>query len=84
MTLTYENSKGEETKVCDISSIDEVSGAIESHIKKLNPDYEIPYVRISANRDERTLIYDVGSHTEFFYLKGVPDEGLARVFKRRA
>lgn len=82
MVLTYENTKGEETKVCDITSIDEVSSAIESHIKKLNPKYEIPYVRISANRDERTLIYDVGSHSEFFYLKGVPNEGFARIFKR--
>lgn len=82
MVLTYENTKGEEMKVCDITSIDEVGGAIESHIKKLNPKYEIPYVRISANRDERTLIYDVGSHSEFFYLKGVPNEGFARIFKR--
>ena len=41
---------------------------IGEYVKKLNPNYEIYYIRSWYSEDCKGTIYDVGSHTEFFLL----------------
>ena len=42
---------------------------ISEYVRKLNPNYKIYYFRHWTDpTDPKTTWYDVGSHTEFFYV----------------
>ena len=40
---------------------------IKQYIHKINPNYKIYYIR--SWEDDTRIWYDVGSHSEFFYIK---------------
>lgn len=65
-SLYFKNSNGVETLVKDcITTDDEVFTLIKDFIYSKNPNYKIYYVR---SWGENPVVYDVGSHSEFFYL----------------
>lgn len=64
--LYFKRSTGEMVLV--EKNVDNPIPKIKEYIKKLNPKYEIHYIR-SWTREDGVTMYDVGSHTEFFHLK---------------
>lgn len=69
MKLIFENSIGVETIVEPDITPNEASAAITNFIKSKNPDYKIYYIRILGPMEDGSYEYDVGSHSEFFYLR---------------
>lgn len=68
MYLYFERSNGEMILVADgIASEDDVMPFITRDIKRRNPKYKVYYVRVMHLSDG--ICYDVGSHTEFYWLK---------------
>jgi len=67
MLLEFLRHNGEVVKVGTPSTMQEVDSMIRDYVKSLNPSFKIPYIR-TIEADEGTLLFDVGSHTEFFKL----------------
>jgi hypothetical protein len=67
MLLEFLKHNGEVVKVGNPSTMQEVDGMIRDYAKSLNPNFKIPYIR-TMETDEGTLLFDVGSYTEFFKL----------------
>jgi hypothetical protein len=66
--LYFEDKFGQKRLVKENISDEELVGAeIVNYVKQLNPNYRIHYLR-SWQQEENTTVYDVGSHSEFFYL----------------
>lgn len=65
MRLTFENSRGEEREIAIVSSegeaFDKMKEFMDAH------KFKSYYTRIIC-MSPTTRMYDVGSHTEFFYL----------------
>lgn len=69
MKLYFERSNGEMVFISN--SCEKCAEAdIRDHVKKINPNYTIYYIRYwNSDKDSKFhRIYDVGSHTEFFHL----------------
>ena len=65
-SLYFKNAKGRRILVRDgIATDDEVFSSIRDFIYSKNPNYKIYYFR---SWGENPVVYDVGSHSEFFYL----------------
>lgn len=64
MKLYFENSQGEERVVAEVANEEEAYKEINKFCKERN--FEIYYVRTWMSNGRKK--YDVGSHTEFFYL----------------
>lgn len=65
MKLIFKNSKGEERIIAEVKNEKEAFKEMDKFCEERN--FTIYYVRswMSGNRKK----YDVGSHTEFFYLE---------------
>ena len=72
MTLYFEDSYGERRPIAECESITEAGKHITAFIEEANKKNKIPfksyYTRIWKDGDETW--FDVGSHTDFFILKG--------------
>lgn len=68
MNLYFQRSSGDEVLVTSAATEDNVFIKIKEFILELNPNYETPYIR--SWETKRGIMYDVGSHTEFFLLEG--------------
>ena len=70
MKLSFQNSKGVERIIAFPNSEEEAMKEIYKFCEERN--FKIYYVRswMSGNRK----VYDVGSHTEFFYLETMEDK----------
>ena len=66
MYLYFKNSKGNKRLInSNIVDVDNAMEEIKKYVNKLNPKFQIHYVRIWGNNP---ITFDVGSHTEFFLL----------------
>lgn len=68
-SLFFQDSKGN-LRIVD-KSIDEkdVPNEITHFAYKLNPKFQIYYIRTWEDPGTQDIVYDVGSHTEFFRFK---------------
>ena len=73
MRLTFENSFGEERELAIVSSEEEAFQKIQKFLSDHN--FKSYYTRITFLEPTRRM-YDVGSHTEFFYLYAEEGETL--------
>lgn len=65
-SLYFERSTGEKLPVkCQMETDNDVFHLIKDFVHSKNPNFKIHYIRSWGNNP---VIYDVGSHTEFFYL----------------
>ena len=72
MKLFFENRFGEEQV---ISTPETLEAAFKDIIKFLKENhFEMYYCREMVNRADKSITYDVGSHTEFFHLRDIPDD----------
>lgn len=65
MKLYFENSRGERRIIAEPKTQDDTWNEINKFCSDRN--FKIYYVRKWKNNDG-LVVYDVGSHTEFFYL----------------
>ena len=70
-TLYFENSRSQRRVLATYNNIKNENDALQDALRKIKEfcnerDYIIPYSRL-WNSDGET-VFDVGSHTEFFYL----------------
>ena len=81
MNLVFENSKGEERIIAHPNSLEGASNAIagflaahkfKSYYTSMQLIKETPYKKFDFPR----LQYDVGSHSEFFYLDELSDDAI--------
>ena len=70
MKLFFQNSKGEERVIAEPSNREEVVKEINKFLDDHN--YKSYYTRVWEDDDR--LVFDVGSHTEFFILEGMSFE----------
>lgn len=76
MKLYFENSQGVERLISEPQTLEEAFAAIKNFLDTKN--YKMYYCREIFNEAEKTITYDVGSHTEFFHLKDVPSHLLKK------
>lgn len=65
MKLYFENSKGERRLIAEPKRFEDVFKEINKFCEDKN--FKIMYTRMWEDKDGY-MVYDVGSHTEFFYL----------------
>lgn len=69
MNLYFEDRHGQWHLIGKDVSEDEVYQRIKAHVKHLNPNFHIYYIRSWKNDDGLGTTYDVGSHVEFFHTR---------------
>ena len=67
MTLYFQNSRGVERLIAEPSNREEVVKEINKFLNDHN--YKSYYTKVWE--DDGRLVFDVGSHTEFFILEGM-------------
>lgn len=72
MKLFFRNSRNELKYIGTPETETEAYKMLREFLKEINPNYKIYYCRTYVN-PEGTMIYDVGSHSEFFELQGYED-----------
>lgn len=70
MKLFLQNSRDQERLIAEPSNREEVNKAINKFLDEHN--FKSYYTRVWEENDR--LVFDVGSHTEFFILKGMSFE----------
>ena len=70
MKLIFQNSRGEERVIAEPQNREEISKEINKFLDDHN--FKSYYTRVWEENGR--LIYDVGSHTEFFILEGMTFE----------
>lgn len=70
MKLIFQNSRSEERVIAEPTNKEEVSKEINKFLDEHN--FKSYYTRVWDENDR--LKFDVGSHTEFFYLEGMTFE----------
>lgn len=70
MRLIFQNSNGEERVIAEPSNKEDVSKEIKSFLDEHK--FKSYYIRVWEENGR--LKFDVGSHTEFFYLEGMSFE----------
>lgn len=65
MLLMFKDKFGDERFVAEVADEREANVEMMNYIRKLNPNYKVHYVR---SWGEEPVVYDVGSHSEFFHL----------------
>lgn len=78
MKLFFQNSKGEERLIAEPVNREEVNKEINKFLEDHN--FKSYYIRV-LEADGR-LIFDVGSHTEFFILEGTTFEEWSKSNKK--
>lgn len=71
--VEFENNLGTRREIARVKTIPEIYENIYTFLKAHN--YISYYTRTYTNPVGET-VYDVGSHTEFFYSKEVPDNAI--------
>lgn len=81
MKLYFENRYGDRREIANCKNSEEVNTAINTFIRTCNKNkpenkkFKTHYTRVWTDFDEQfkenVTWYDVGSHSEFFILKGV-------------
>ena len=69
MKLIFQDRFGDERIVEPDITPDKAGAAIAKFINSINPNYKIYYTRITGPMEDGSYEYDVGSHSEFFYLR---------------
>ena len=77
MKLIFENSKHKKRVIATPSNIEEVYKEINKFLNEHN--FKCYYIRTWKSNGR--LVFDVGSHTEFFYLEGMTYEEYISSFK---
>ena len=67
--LYFQHSDGSYEYICDIGQDDMIVSVALDDLYKRNPKYQSYYQRVWTDDDGSTWI-DVGSHTEFYVVKG--------------
>lgn len=67
MRLLFKNSYGKERVIAEVKDIDECFKEINKFLDEHN--FKSYYTRV--REEDGRLEFDVGSHTEFFYLEGM-------------
>jgi hypothetical protein len=70
LKLIFQNSRGEERVIAEPTNREEISKEIDKFLDDHN--FKSYYTRVWEENGR--LIYDVGSHTEFFVLEGMTFE----------
>lgn len=70
MNLYFQNSDGNERIIANINSVDDTFKEMKKFMNEHN--FNSYYTR--GWEENGRIKFDVGSHTEFFYLDGVPDK----------
>lgn len=70
LQLFFRNSRDEYELVGCPANKDASFNLIMADIKRRNPKFKVYYVREYSPGDNGWLWFDVGSHTEFYVLKG--------------
>lgn len=65
MRVTFKNSRGIEREIGEIKVFEEVFDCIQKFLDKNN--YKSYYIKYMESEPGK-FMFDVGSHTEFFYL----------------
>ena len=66
MKVTFENSNGEERVIGEVDNEKEAYKIIINFLNEHN--FKSYYVRYTREEVEHRTMFDVGSHTEFFYV----------------
>ena len=66
--LTFEDSHNKSHYVGEVDNLGDEYQLIHEEIKKRNPNFKVYYIRTWGNPEKEGMMYDVGSHTEFFKL----------------
>lgn len=66
--LYFIRSNGEKRLVKESITDQEVGKYIHHYVNNLNPTYKIYYTRSWYSEDWHGMMYDIGSHSEFFLL----------------
>lgn len=77
MKLYFRGSNGKERVIAEPSNVDEVSKEIKKFINDHN--FKSYYTRVWEENGR--LKFDVGSHTEFFYLEDINFEEYSKASK---
>ena len=77
MKLIFRNSQGKERVIAEPSNVEEVS----KEIKKFIDDHNFKSYYTRVWEENGRLKFDVGSHTEFFYLEGMTFEEYSKESK---
>lgn len=67
MNLYFKRSNGEIRLVKENATKDTAYNEIVKEVHRINPQFKIYYVRMWGD-DNEGYTFDVGSHSEFFYL----------------
>ena len=67
MKLFFQNSRGKERVIAEPSNREEINKEINKFLDDHN--FKSYYTRVLEDNDR--LVFDVGSHTEFFILEGM-------------
>ena len=73
MELYFENSHGEMRLISTPNTVKQASKDIQNFLNEHN--YKSYYTQITFSEDD--IIFDVGSWSEFFHLKGFSEEDIA-------
>ena len=68
MTLYFIRSNGEKRLVHKNVELETAGKFIQQYVNNINPAYKIYYIREWYDEEAGGMMYDVGSHTEFFLL----------------
>ena len=68
MKVFFKNSKGEEILLKEVDSIKEVNKVVDNFLKEHN--YKSYYCRVMGLENKDGVMFDVGSYTEFFIVRG--------------
>lgn len=77
MKLYFRSSNGKERVIAEPLNVEEVS----KEIKKFIDDHNFKSYYTRVLEEDGRLKFDVGSHTEFFYLKGMTFEEYRKASK---
>ena len=77
LNVMFENSKGQSRIIGTVENEESAFKAINDFLDDHN--YKSYYQR-TWNKDDKTTVVDVGSHTEFFYIQG----GIVNDFSKRS
>lgn len=72
LKVYFENSRGERKFLAEVEGTLSDTAKAWEVVKNFLSDYphfKVYYVRIILNKEQKEICWDVGSHTEFFFVK---------------
>lgn len=68
MKVFFQDSKGNERLIKEVSTIEEANKVVDTFLKDHN--YKSYYCRVMGLENKDGVMLDVGSYTEFFIIRG--------------